>query len=248
MVNSFVSRTFDAVLPNHCVLCGLRSFRALPLCIGCEGDLPANGHACRGCALPLPQTPQALATLRLKPAMPLCGQCQIQLPLSSAVVAPWLYDEHLAYLIQRWKFHSDQWLSRLLANLWLSAAEPPTPVDLLVPVPLHWRRRWQRGFNQAELLCRQILRARPELGRLDSGLVRRVRASPPQSGATARERRGNLLGAFTVRRACDNLRIAIVDDVYTTGATANALVSTLQAAGANDVQVWCLARTPAPGP
>ncbi|RLA51497.1 MAG: ComF family protein, partial [Gammaproteobacteria bacterium] len=122
-----------------------------------------------------------------------------------------------------------------------------SPVDLLLPVPLHWRRLWQRGFNQSDLLCRQLRCAHPALtgAVLENRLVRRHRATAAQSGSNASQRARNLRGAFTARRPCDNLRIAIVDDVLTTGATASAVASVLQAAGASHIEVWCLARTPA---
>ena len=77
-------------------------------------------------------------------------------------------------------------------------------------------------------------------------LLKRQRATAAQSGLDARERRRNLHNAFTVRARCDNLRVAVVDDVVTTGATANAVASALKKAGANYVEIWCLARTPQP--
>ena len=123
--------------------------------------------------------------------------------------------------------------------------EPP---DLLIPTPLHWRRRWQRGFNQCELLCRALRRRSPALAGvpLEPGAVRRHRSTPAQSSMNARARRRNLHGAFTVRKPCAKLRAAVVDDVMTTGATAAAIARSLRDAGADRVDIWCLARTPAP--
>jgi predicted amidophosphoribosyltransferase len=74
-----------------------------------------------------------------------------------------------------------------------------------------------------------------------------VRWTPAQSGIAAAGRAGNLRGAFTVRGPCANLRVAVVDDVLTTGATAGAMAGALARAGASHIEVWCLARTPAPG-
>ena len=77
--------------------------------------------------------------------------------------------------------------------------------------------------------------------------VRRQRVTEAQTGMSALQRAANVRGAFTVHQPCDNLNIAIVDDVLTTGATAAAVATVLGAAGANHIEVWCLARTPAPG-
>jgi ComF family protein len=162
-------------------------------------------------------------------------------------LAPWLYDEILAHLIHRWKFGGEHHLSALLASLWLRANPAPAAVDILVPIPLHWRRRWQRGYNQAALLSNELKRQCPALGDtvIAGSLLHRTRATAPQSGMNARERRQNLQGAFTVNHPCDNLRLAVVDDVLTTGATVTAAAVALRNAGAEHIEIWCLARTPA---
>lgn len=241
MVNRIGVALLDGLFPNYCVLCGLRSHRTVPLCIDCQAELRPNSHCCRRCAIPLAPNQGS--------AGPLCGSCLQAPPPFQRVIAPWLYDEHLAYLIQRWKYQGERRLTPLLASLWLQHAAQPTPVDAMIPVPLHWRRQWQRGFNQAELLGRQLRSSCPALKAcaLQHRAVRRHRATAAQSGMNARQRTGNLKGAFTAHQPCDNLRIAIVDDVLTTGATAAELARVLRAAGASHIEIWCLARTPAPG-
>jgi ComF family protein len=121
-------------------------------------------------------------------------------------------------------------------------------VDVVVPVPLHWTRLLQRGCNQSELLLREVRKMLPAAlpMTIDSRLAQRRRRTAPQSSMHALQRAPNLRGAFTVQRPCDNLRIALVDDVLTTGATVASLAHALRAAGAAEVEVWCLARTPAP--
>lgn len=239
MLNALI----NALFPHYCAFCGLPSQRSVAICQSCEEDLPHNRHACHQCAIPL-------ASATFEPgALALCGTCQAQPPAYDAVVAPWIYGEYFAYLIQRWKFQGEQSLTPLLFELWQRGSQPCIEADVIAPVPLHWRRRWQRGFNQAELFA-ALIHARCCTGtntRLDTSLLRRTRATKAQSAISATARQHNLSGAFTVTRRCDNLRIALVDDVMTTGATAAAITRELKKAGATHVQVLCLARTPSPG-
>ncbi|MGB1141575.1 MAG: double zinc ribbon domain-containing protein [Halioglobus sp.] len=239
MVNSALLGVIKAIFPQYCILCSLPSHREVPLCRACEQDLPANDRACERCALPLSGTVQGSAP----PAPLVCGACQVSPPPFTHALAPWLYSDQLAYILQRWKYARDWRLTSLLAYLWQrEATHYPVP-DVLVPVPLHWRKRWRRGANQAELLCRQLQGAGITTP-VNSQLVRRNRPTTAQSQLDAGLRRTNLAGAFTVKGRCDNLTIAIVDDVLTTGATASALAEALLDAGASRVDVWCLARTP----
>ena len=237
MVNSAARQLADALagalFPNVCCLCQWRCPGNLPLCAGCRQELAANAQCCGRCALPLATNSD------------LCGQCLLNPPAFDRVVAPWLYSEYLAFIIQRWKFQGDLALTPLVADLWLQQAGIAEPPDILLPVPLHWYRQWRRGYNQAELLARQLARAFSCLD-VDSSLLKRRRATAAQSGMNARQRARNLRGAFTVTRSCDNLRVALVDDVLTTGATAREAASALRQAGASGVDVWCLARTPPP--
>ncbi len=239
MVDRLLKTLARELFPHHCEICGLASDRDLPLCTACQGDLRANADSCVRCALPL-IAGGAPGKERV------CGSCLTTAPTFDRARVPWLYDEHLAYLIHRWKYGGAHNLSALLAYLWLVRIPEPGPMDALVPIPLHWRRRWQRGYNQSALLTAELKRQCPGLANtlIAGGLLHRQRATAAQSGMSARARRGNLKGAFTARQPCDNLRLAVVDDVLTTGATAEAAASALRNAGADHVEVWCLARTP----
>lgn len=230
-VNNIVERCADALFPGYCCLCQWRCPGSLPLCVDCRAELVRNLHCCPRCALPL-----ALHSA-------LCGQCLAHPPAFNRVVAPLQYCEYLAFMLGRWKFQGDLALTPLMADLWLQNADTSEPPDVLVPVPLHWFRRWRRGYNQSELLARRLA---PAFGGLsvNTRLLKRARATAAQSGMNARQRTRNLRGAFTVTGSCDNLRVALVDDVLTTGATAGEAAHVLRQAGAARVDVWCLARTP----
>lgn len=205
--------------------------------------MPRNTAACTRCALPLAPTPASTPADTGR----LCGQCLTAAPAYHRVIAPWVYGEYMAHLIHRWKYNRETRLTTLLAHLWRQQVSVFPEVDLLVPVPLHWLRFWFRGFNQSALLATELRHHGNSPAGLPvaPGLVKRVRRTPPQSGLGVAPRRANLHSAFTVTGPCDNLRVAIVDDVLTTGATASAMASALTGAGARHIEVWCLARTPA---
>jgi ComF family protein len=113
--------------------------------------------------------------------------------------------------------------------------------DAVVPVPLHWRKQWNRGFNQAELLARQVAKRRqiPVLQAL-----RRKRSTATQAGLAIAGRRRNVAGAFEARSGnkVTGARILLIDDVMTTGATANACATVLKRSGAKSVSLLTLAR------
>jgi len=116
-------------------------------------------------------------------------------------------------------------------------------VDALIPVPLHPHKLAERGFNQSIEIARWVAR---ESGRpYDRASLRRTRDTRPQVGLPLTERLDNLQGAFAATGSLRGRRVAIVDDVVTTGSTARECAWTLRRAEAAAVQVWCVARTPA---
>lgn len=226
---------------NHtCLLCDEPAEQPQPICMACESELPWLDEHCRICALPLP----------IKGL--LCGQCARRRPAFRQVEAPWHYGFPLDALITRFK-HQRQWpLGRLLAGLlghWLShrfTEGLPRPA-LLLPVPMASQRLRQRGYNQAQMLA-EWLGAQLAIP-CDSRSLSRQRDTPAQQALDARARRRNLKDAFAVSHPehLEGLHLALVDDVLTTGATAQALARLLREHGAKRVDVYCLARTPKPG-
>lgn len=223
-----------------CLLCDEAVDGATPLCMACETELPWLGDHCQTCALPLPASGLT------------CGQCLKQPPAFEQVIAPWTYSFPIDTLITRFK-HSANWpFGHLLAELVAQALQHrfaddlPRP-DLLVPVPLATRRLRQRGFNQAAMLARW-LGTRLDLP-CDERLLLRTQDTSAQQVLNANERRNNLRNAFALAPGATlkGRHLALVDDVLTTGATAQALARVLMDAGAARVDVYCLARTPKPG-
>ncbi|KJJ98178.1 amidophosphoribosyltransferase [Pseudomonas sp. 21] len=224
----------------QCLLCGgTAEPAALPLCAGCDDDLPwLTGH-CVICALPLPTTDLA------------CGQCLRRAPAFQKVETPLRYGFPVDALITRFKHQANAPLGRLLGQLLArhlrhAFDEGLARPERLIPVPLSRRRERQRGFNQAALLADWI--AEPLGVPVDKRLVLRTQDTPAQQGLDAATRKRNLRNAFVLADGAmvDGLHLALVDDVLTTGATAERIARLLRRAGARRVDVYCLARTPAP--
>ncbi len=216
------------LLSSHCLLCG-SSTVGPDLCRACLASLPRNAIACGHCALPLDA-----------PA-PYCGHClQHPVPWQSAW-APFRYGWPLNLLVTRFKFSGNLAAGRVLAQAWQLAGKPRDLPDCLVPVPLHRRRRQQRGYNQALELARPL--AREWDIALAPQLLQRCRATPPQSDLDAVARRRNLRHAFMARvPGRPPQHVALVDDVMTTGATLAVCTRALRHAGVERVDVWALAR------
>jgi ComF family protein len=157
------------------------------------------------------------------------------------------YEGTLRALIHLFKYSGMKPLAERLSGLLLRAMPlDDAAYDFVVPMPLHWRRHWKRGFNQATLLARRVARRRG-IPMLDA--VRRVRATATQAGLTNSNRRKNVSGAFRVAAryrkngALSGKRILLIDDVMTTGATGAACARALKRAGASSVTLLTLART-----
>jgi ComF family protein len=171
----------------------------------------------------------------------LCGLCRRGLRGYDAAYSYGAYSGTLRKLIQLLKYRGIETLAEPLGR-WLSIALPRDKrFDVIVPMPMHWRRRWARRFNQAELLARALSR-RTGLPLVDA--ARKQRSTPPQAGLTGPQRRANMSGVFQARRpaAIRGRSVLLVDDVLTTGATAAACARALKSAGAKSVTVLTVAR------
>ncbi len=228
-----------SIIEHRCLLCDERC-EGQPLCSPCEADLPWLDGRCTVCAVPLPS--RGLV----------CGECLKRPPSYDHVEVPWRFAFPVDALITRFK-HQARWPygrllgERLAHHLEHAFADGLPRPDLLLPVPLARRRLRQRGFNQAQMLADWL--SRPLGIATDARVLERVLDTPAQQQLDAATRRRNLRQAFAIATGADvkGRYLALVDDVLTTGATAEALARLLKRAGAERVDVYCLARTPKPG-
>lgn len=202
----------NALMPPRCVFCGTRTTRCEGLiCSGCDDDLPRIES-------PPPPSSSPFA----------------------CVIAPVAYEFPVDAAVKALKFRRRLYIAPALAQLLRQAAIGlPDDIDAILPVPLHWRRKFLRGFNQARELALPLAR---QLGVPLVETVSRKRATPSQSGLHARERARNLRAAFAVRGALRYRHVLIVDDVITTGATTRELGKVVLQAGAERVSVLAVAR------
>lgn len=225
---------FRSFFNQPCFLCRSTPATDNGLCDACHSDLPWLIGCCPRCAEPRPTA--------IPPDQP-CGRCQTSPPQFDRVIAAFGYAFPLSQIIPGIKYHRrPALLGGLAATLsGLIQERMNTAPDLLLPVPMHPLQEAGRGFNQSALLA-------AELGkRLDIPVshsqVKKVRRTGHQAELDRQSRATNLRGSFAVTGSLP-ARVAIVDDIMTTGATANELAKTLKKAGAREVNIWILARTP----
>lgn len=225
---------------QSCLLCDESTDTPCAICTACETELPWLGDQCQQCALPLGMSGLS------------CAQCARHSPAFDEVVVPWLYQFPVDSLITRFK-HQGNWpMGRLMAELLGYFLQHrfddtlPRP-DCLLPVPLATKRLRQRGYNQAAMLA-NWLSAQLQIP-MDERLLLRTLETPAQQGLDAKARKRNLRGAFALadEERIKGRHIALVDDVLTTGSTADVIARLLIKAGAQRVDVYCLARTAKPG-
>ncbi|WP_300528310.1 ComF family protein [Maricaulis sp.] len=203
---------------------GRLSFIADPQCIRCGRPFPYPGGTMSG-------------------ALDTCAPCIARPPRYDRARAPLAYDEAVKPLVLALKNNDRRDMLAACAR-WMAVAAGDLlqPGSLLVPVPLHWRRLMQRRYNQSALLARALGR---ETGlEVETGALKRLRATPSQAGRSADGRKRNVAGAFQVDQV-ERVRgrhVVLVDDVLTTGATVSACVHQLRRARASGVDVVTLCR------
>lgn len=227
----------DLVFPPRCPLCGAALVEQSGLCPECWGELRIPGApACAKC-----QRPFDLGV----PDGAICAPCLANPPRHDGIAAGTLYTAESRKLVLAFKHGQRIALAPMLARLIVARLSAEVGPDwLVVPVPLHRWRIWQRGYNQSALLARQVAQARGATLLVD-GLVRRKR-TPPLGGLGRKARARALSGAIAAnprrQAALHGAKIVLVDDVLTSGATSDACVAALKRAGAASVMIACFAR------
>lgn len=222
------------LLSPTCAICRLPSQQARDLCLACEADLPLNHHACAQCALPITATSHNLC----------CGNCLQKPPAFHCTLAPYLYQKGVTRLIYDLKFNQQLANANIMGQLLAEKvreyyANRKMP-QVIIPIPLHKKRLRHRGFNQAAEIGKPISRHLNIA--LDLFNCQRIIDTAPQSSLAATQRRKNLRGAFAIK-PLHARHVAVLDDVITTGSTLREFCATLRKAGAEQIDVWCVART-----
>jgi ComF family protein len=217
-MRNFFARLFG----GSCFLC--RGAAADLLCKPCDADLPRLAEPrCPRCALSSPRGE-------------MCGRCLSEAPHYDATVAALAYEFPADVLVHALKFRGELALAGLLGGL-LSQKISRHDVDCVVPVPLSSARLRERGYNQSVEIARQLG------AKLDLALCVREIDTPAQMDLPYAQRQRNVRGAFRCTQMLAGARVAVVDDVMTTGATLNEVASVLKQAGAAHVVNWIVART-----
>jgi ComF family protein len=225
----------DFALPPRCAACGAIVDQVESFCADCWTQIAFLGDGgCGTCGLPLEGTDAAT-----------CAACLAQPPRIARTRAAVAYDELSRRLVLSLKYGRKVALARTMAR-YMAPLLPTGEDRLLVPVPLHRARLWHRGFNQSIIIARAL--SRRTGAPVAPTLLSRTRRTPPLKGLNARQRRRAVAAAFKVRdtAALEGRTIVLIDDVLTTGATAEACARALRRAGAARVELISWARVVQP--
>lgn len=225
----------DFALPPRCPGCGTITAEVDLFCETCWQAVEFLGGGCRTCGLPLEATEAET-----------CGACLAEPPAPDRIRSAVAYGETARSLVLRLKYGRKTALARTMASYMRRPLGELAEDALLVPVPLHRRRLWGRGFNQAALIASAL--AKVQGRQTDAMLLRRTRHTPRLKGMSVSERKRAVQGAFALREGRDvsGRHIILVDDVYASGSTAAACARLLKRKGAARVELLTWARVVRP--
>lgn len=219
-----------SIFSQNCLFCLSRiKNRHLSICVACLEELPYQlSDVCPQCGLGSNNGE-------------LCGHCLNSAPAFDITRGLFRYQYPISALLQKYKYGNQLDIATVLGQLLSKRLSTSILPDVLIPMPLHPQRLQERGFNQAVEIARVVAR---ELHiPLDVHACKRVKLSAPQVTLPLKERVRNMRNAFSCERTLDNLKVALLDDVMTTGASLNALAAAVKKAGAAHVECWVVART-----
>ena len=236
VLRNCVRWTLDFALPPRCPGCGTIVDDVHSFCHDCWKNVEFLGeNGCRICGLPLQAT-----------EIEECAPCLAAPPRIARTRAAVAYDELSRGLAIRLKYGRKVAIARTMARYMAPLVEVSDRQPILIPVPLHPTRLWRRGFNQSALVARELSR-RLNIA-TDLFVLRRTRRTPPLKGMSALQRRRAVSGAFRVtdRERVQGKTVILIDDVLTTGSTAEACARTLTRSGAARVELISWARVVKP--
>lgn len=242
VIRSALDAVSSVLFPAPCRICGafLTNASLIPICRGClEGFMPVPDPMCEKCGRPF------VSDVAADAIQPLCRLCRRDSFAFERARNFGIYDDALSSAVVLLKYEGvrrlGEWFALRLAEM-VRRDAAKWPVDLVVPVPLHPDRQRERGYNQAELIARPLAK---ELGlKFGSYLLVRTRPRPAQLVLSRTERWTSVRGAYATREGArvDNLRVLLIDDVMTTGATLDSCSRALKKAGAKTVIALTVAR------
>lgn len=225
------------ILPYHCVMCLEMSDQRRDLCHGCQQTLPLLLHTCYQCGLPFSHENHPLR----------CGRCIQQMPYFDETIVGFNYQTPIDHWLKQFKFHKKGLYMRILTEIYceklmlIFMQHPEKKPQMLIAMPLHWRRLISRGFNQSYSIAKKLSRTL-NIPLVKHHQVKRVKYTQAQSGLHRHDRKQNMRNAFYVQKIFITKHVAIIDDVVTTGNTVNELSKQLKLNGIHRVSVWTLAR------
>lgn len=225
------------ILPYHCVMCLEISDQRRDLCRQCQKELPILANTCQQCGIAFPASHHP----------PRCGQCITHPPHFDHAIVGFDYQAPIDGWLRQFKFHKKGVYARILSEIYAEKLlhqlkqHPEQYPQALVPMPLHWRRLTERGFNQAHIIARYLSR-QLKIPLLKPSSVKRIKYTQAQSSLNLHSRKHNMQRAFSAQKIAEIKHVAIIDDIITTGNTVNELSKQLKLAGIEHISVWAIAR------
>lgn len=228
-----------ALLQPRCYLCDMPIDNLQPfLCLLCQQELPYLPHShCRSCALPQQKNQQQQ-----------CNNCNEHTPPWQQLITCMSYTLECQYLIKQYKFSQQQQLHLLFSQLLIRTIANKVIQDnyqlpnAIIAIPLHKKRQSKRGYNQAQLVARDLA-TQLQIPLIAEKKFIRTKNTKAQAQQTATERKDNMHNVFKVTQAISAKHIAIIDDVVTTGETMKAACLALSTTEVERIDIWCIART-----
>ena len=226
--NQINSITHLLRLSTDCLLCHIPHRDRFAVCARCDQSLLMLGPSCQTCASPIPDSTVAW-----------CGACCFEKPSIDHVYTVYRFEEPLRTVLHEFKYHEGLYLTSYLSKLMQQALPNAYTTECLIPVPMHPKQLKLRGFNQSILLAKYL--SSQINYPVDLQCCKKIINTPKQATLDAKTRRQNLENAFYIS-AIPYQHVTLVDDLITTGSTANEIAKRLKQAGARRVDLICCAK------